>query len=192
MVLGVLSIITALHWALAVIPLAGLIVGWIAWKQIRKAPEEWIGKPLVQVGMVLSAALWLAGYAWLYYDYFHRLVPAGYAPITYAMLQPDPLKPTEPIPEKAMDMNDRKVFVQGYMQSRRTITGIKEFILQPANGDCPFCVPTPRPTEKIRVVLTGDLEATYTTHLIGVAGHFIVKPNDPNGIPYAIDADYLR
>jgi hypothetical protein len=190
-VLGALSIVTMLHWALAVVPLAGIVVGWIAWKQIRKAPDEWIGATLVKVGVGLSAALWLFGYAWLIFARASE-VPYGYARITYAMLQPDPMKPTEPIPQTAIDMNDKKVYMQGYMQSRRTLTGIKEFILCPTNGDCPFCTPSPRPTEKVRVVLQGDLEATYTTHLIGVAGRFRIDPNDANGIPYVLDADYLH
>ena len=44
----------------------------------------------------------------------------------------------------------------------------------------------------IRVVLQGDLEAIYTTHLIGVGGRFQVDANDPSGIPYSIQADYLH
>ncbi len=190
-VLGALSIVTMLHWTLAVVPLAGMIVGWIAWKQIRKAPDEWIGATLVLVGVGLSAALWLVGYAWLIFARASE-VPYGYERIGYALLQPDPLKPTEPIPQTAIDMQDGKVYMEGYMQSRRTLTGIKEFILCPTNGDCPFCTPSPRPTEKVRVVLQGDLEATYTTHLIGVAGRFHIDPNDSNGIPYVLEADYLH
>ena len=101
-------------------------------------------------------------------------VPYGYQRISYETLQPDPSKPTEPIPQTAIDMQDRKVYIKGYMQSRRTLTGIKEFILCPTNGECPFCTPNPKRTEMIRVILQGDLEATYTTHLIGVAGRFRV------------------
>jgi hypothetical protein len=190
-VLGALSIVTMLHWALAVVPLAGIVTGWIAWKQIRKAPDEWIGATLVQVGIGLSAALWLLGYLCIYVRSCEK-IPYGYESITYAMLQPDPMKPTEPIPQTAIDMNDKKVYMEGYMQSRRTLTGIKEFILCPTNGDCPFCTPSPRPTEKVRIVLQGDLEATYTTHLIGVAGRFKIDPNDANGIPYVLEADYLH
>jgi hypothetical protein len=190
-VLGALSIVTALHWAFAVVPLAGMIVGWVAWKQIRKAPDEWIGATLVLVGVALSAAMWLFGYGWLLFARSSE-VPYGYERITYAMLQPDPMKPTEPIPQTAIDMDDRKVYMQGYMQLRRTMTGIKEFILCPTNGDCPFCTPSPRPTEKVCVILQGDLEATYTAHQVGVAGHFRIDHKNTGGIPYQLEADYLR
>ena len=189
--LGVLSIVTMLHWSLAVVPLAGIIVGWVAWKQIRKAPDEWIGATLVKVGIGLSVALWLLGYVCIYVRSCEK-IPRGYALITYAKLQPDPMTPTEPIPQTAIDMDDKKVYMEGYMQSRRTLTGIKEFILCPANGECPFCIPNPKRTEKIRVSLQGDLEATFTTHLIGVAGRFRVDANHPRGIPYGLEADYLH
>jgi hypothetical protein len=190
-VLGALSIVTSLHWALSIVPLAAVIVAWIAWKQIRKAPDEWIGASMVRIGAVLAVALWLFGCAFLYFARASE-VPYGYERITYEMLQPDPLKPTEPIPDAAVNMQDKKVFVRGYMQSRRTMTGIKEFVLCPAKGDCPFCIPSPAPTEKMRIILQGDLETTYTTHQIGVAGRFRIDPNDPSGIPYAIEADQLR
>jgi len=42
------------------------------------------------------------------------------------------------------------------------------------------------------VSLQGDLEATFTTHLIGVAGRFRVDANHPSGIPYGLEADYLH
>jgi hypothetical protein len=190
-VLGALSILTALHWAFVVVPLAAIIVGWIAWKQIRKAPEEWIGATLVLIGVGLAIAMWILGYGWLILARSSE-VPPGYDRVTYAMLQPDPLKPTEPIPQTALDMDDRKVYMQGYMQSRRTLTGIKEFILCPTNGDCPFCTPSPRPTEKVKVILQGDLEATYTTHPIGVAGHFRINRKNAGGIPYELEAEYLH
>jgi hypothetical protein len=195
-VLGALSIVTVLHWGLAIVPMAGIIVGWVAWKQIRKAPEEWLGATLVKIGVGLCVAMWLLGYGWLIFARAGE-IPYGYDPVSYTMLQPDPTKPTEPIPQTAIDMNDRKVFLRGYMQSRRTSTGIKEFILCPTNADCPFCAPSPRPTEKVRVILQGDLETTYTAHEIAVAGRFRVNRTDAggipaDGIPYELDADYLH
>jgi hypothetical protein len=190
-VVGALSIVTVLHWALAVVPLGGIIVGWAALRQIRKAPDEWTGLRLAQTGLALSAAMWIFGYASLFFAKTGE-VPPGYQRVSYDDLQPDPTRPTEPIPQKALDMQDRKVFVQGYMQSRRQLSGIKEFILCPASGDCPFCIPNPKRTEMIRVILQGDLEAVYTNRILSVAGRFRVDQTDASGIPYAIEADYLK
>ncbi|MEN6449754.1 MAG: hypothetical protein ABFC96_04605 [Thermoguttaceae bacterium] len=142
------------------------------------------------LGVGLSVGLWVAGSVIAVVGNFYAGIPYGYTRITYEMLQPDPQKPTEPIPQTAMDMRDKKVFMQGYMQPSRRQTGIKEFVLQPTNGECPFCMKNPKPTEKVRIVLQGDLETTFTTHLVNIAGRFSVDPE--NAVPYALEADYLR
>jgi hypothetical protein len=196
-VVGVLSILTmfgssvAAWLLLAAIPLAGIAIGWRALRQIRKAPAEWIGLELAFAGVALSAALWLLGTCWVLFVQAGE-VPPGFVRVHYKELQPDPSRPTEPIPQTALDMHDRKVYLKGYMQPRRQQTGIKDFILCPTNGECPFCIPNPKRTEMIRVRLQGDLDTAYTTHEIGVAGRFRVEPDDPSGIPYALDGEYIR
>jgi len=196
-VAGSLSILTAFGstvaaWLLlATIPVAGILLGWRALRQIRKAPEVWTGLRLAWVGIGLSAGLWTLGCAWLAFADVSE-VPYGYRWVVWDTIQPDPSKPTEPIPQTALDMQDSKIYIKGYMQPRRQQAGIKDFILCPANGDCPFCVPNPARTQMIRVTLQGDMETTYTTHLIGVAGRFRVDADDLGGIPYSIDVDVLR
>ncbi|MCE5267185.1 MAG: DUF3299 domain-containing protein [Planctomycetaceae bacterium] len=198
LVLGVLSAATfaatslaAWSW-LALIPIAGLVVGWRALVQIRNAPEDWTGRGLAWFGIGVSVFLWVAGTAWATWSSIYADSFPGYAPIAYEMLQPDPMKPTEPVPQSALDMHDKKVSMKGYMMPSRRQTGIKEFILSPTNGECQFCTPNPKRTEKVRVVLEGDLETTYTTHLVKVAGRFRVEPDNPNGVPYSLEADKLR
>lgn len=190
-IVGAFSILTGLSVFLVVIPLAGIFLGWRAQRRILRSPEEWTGLRAAHFGMGLSLGLWILGFGWLFFA-GAREIPYGYQLITYEMLQPDPMKPTELVPQSTLDMQDRKVFIKGYMQPRRQQTGIKEFILCPASGDCPFCIPNPRPTEMIRIVLQGDLQTAFTTHLVGVAGRFRVDLDDPSGIPYAIEADLLR
>ena len=119
-------------------------------------------------------------------------MPYGYERVSYEMLQPDPNAAGRADSAVGPRHAGQGVFIKGYMQPRRQQTGIKEFILCPTNGECPFCIPNPKRTEMIRVVLQGDLETTYTTHLIGVGGRFQVDPADPSGIPYSLEADYLR
>jgi len=185
------SILTALWWPLAIIPLTGIALGWHAQRYIRKTPDEWTGLELARAGIAVSAALWALGCGWLIFAHSSE-VPYGYQRVTYEMLQPDPNTPTQPIPQTALDMQDSKVFIQGYMQPRRRQTGIKEFILCPSNGECSFCIPNPKRTEMIRVVLQGDMETFYTTHQIGVAGRLRVDANDPSGVPYSLDAEKLQ
>ena len=40
-VVGALSIVTAFHWLLAMVPLAGIALGWRALRNIRDASAEW-------------------------------------------------------------------------------------------------------------------------------------------------------
>ena len=190
-IVGALSILTMFSWYLAVIPLLGIGLGWQALKRIRQAPGELIGLGVARFGIVLSVALWMVGYGWLIFARTSE-VPYGYQRISYETLQPNPQIPTERIPQSALDMQDKRIYVKGFMQSRRRQTGIKEFILIPVAGECPYCIPDPKSTEMIRVVFQGDLEAIYTTHQVGVGGRFQVDPADPSGIPYAVEADYLR
>ena len=193
-VVGVLSIPILVFWTSwfwAVVPLLGVWLGWKAQQKILAAPTEWTGLQLAKIGLWLSVAMWILGYGWLILDR-GREIPYGYDRISYEQLQPDPNVPTDPIPQSAHDMQDKRVFVRGYMQPRRQQSGIKEFILCPANGECPFCIPNPKKTEMIRIVMQGDMETMYTTRQIGVGGRFQVDPQDPSGVPYAIEADCLR
>ncbi len=189
-VLGCLSILTALHWSFMLLPLVGAALGWASQRRILQAPAEWSGLQVARTGIGLSIGLWLLG-SGIYFTAESREA-YGYTRVFYEDLQPDPSHPTEFLPQKALDMQDRKIYLKGYMQPRRQQTGIKEFILCPSTGDCPFCIPDPRPTEKVRVILQGDLTTSYTTREIGVGGRFRVDANDPTGVPYSIEADLLR
>ena len=119
-------------------------------------------------------------------------MPIGYQRVGYEQLQPDRDVPGERIPQTALDLNDKKVFIKGYISPTRQLIRLKRFILCPTNGVCQFCIPNPTPTEMIRVTLTGDLTADYTTRLIGIGGRFHVDEKDPQGVPYAMDVDYLK
>ncbi len=184
-VFGGLSILTMFSWWLAPIPVVGVILGWLALGRIRSAPNERTGLRLAQAGMLAAGSLWLFGCAWLIFVQVSE-VPPGYQQITFEKLQP---RPGELIPELARDMDDKKVFIKGYMRStsRGRMSGIRDFILFPNNGDCPFCTPNPKPTEKIRIALQGDLDTAFTTHEIGVAGRFRVDPGNP--VPYCLEVD---
>jgi hypothetical protein len=187
---GALSMVAALHWLLAVVPLVGIALGWRALRTIREAPAEWTGQGLARLGIGLSAGFWLLGYGW-YFSASARGIPYGYQLVHYETLQPDANAPAE-LPQSALDLQDKRVFVKGYMQPRRQQTGIKEFVLVPVNGECKFCIPNPKRTEMLRVILQGDLETSYTTRQIGAGGRFQIDPADPSGIPYGIEADCLR
>jgi hypothetical protein len=194
--LSVLSILTILAdsvvaWTLiSLIPIGGAIAGWRAMKQIAQSPTEWIGLRMAKIGLWLSVGLWLTCSFSAWWLYAGR-VPAGYDRITFETIWGESSSPGRAIPQRVRDMQDKKVFIQGYMKPSRQLTGIKDFTLSPTSGECPFCASTTR-GEMIRVALPSDMTTDFTTHLIGVAGHFQIHEDDPSGIPFSIEADLLR
>jgi hypothetical protein len=191
LVFGVLSAATFFHWAMIFVPATGCLLGFIALRQIEQAPEEMTGRALAIAGLATSLGFWTLGYGWLIFDRVKE-VPFGYERVTYEMLQPNPQKKTERIPPSVFELQGKKVFVVGYMQPSRQQVGLKTFVLCPAIPDCPFCTPDPKPTEMVQVNLEGDLRTDYTTFLVHVGGKLRVDPKPLDGLPYKIDADYLR
>jgi len=191
LVFGVLSVLVLFGWYYAFIPAAGIASGWFARLRIRENPEEMTGLVLAWTGLGLSAAFWALGYGGLLLARI-REVPFGYERVEYGDLQPDPKVPGEQIPPSAFWFQDRKIFVKGYMAPTRQQTRLKRFVLCPAIPDCPFCPANPKPTEKILVTLSGDLEAEYTVHEVRVGGTLKIDPEARIGIPYSMEADYLR
>ncbi len=192
---GVLSALVFLDWAVALVPVAGIALGWIALRRIRRNPEESLGEPWAYAGIALSAFFWIGGYGWLIYYHFHQ-VPAGYELVSFSVLQPPRNRPDRIVSEEAEMLDKRKVFVWGWMYPGRQRTGIKEFVMVEDAGTCQFCAPQPRPDQVIRVKLVNGLKADYTTHQIGVGGELTVyaNPNDPasGGFLYQIEADCVR
>jgi hypothetical protein len=194
-VFGALSAVTFIDWTLAIVPVIGIALGWIALKRVRRNPEESIGVNWARSGIALSAALWVGGYGWLTYGYFHQ-TPPGYELITFKSLQPDPNRPDQRVSEESEMLDKRKVFVWGYMFPGRQRSGIKEFLLVDDPGSCAYCSPKPRPTQLIRVKLMNNLKTEFSTRLIGVGGEFTVH-SDPReegmgGLVYQIEGDCLR
>jgi hypothetical protein len=177
---------------LSVIPLAAIAAGWWALRRISHAREEVMGVLAAQIGIGLAALLWIGGLVWLLTAGL-REVPTGYQAVTYAQLQPNPDVPEEMVPQTALDLKDKRIYIKGYIvQPPRQWVQLKRFVLCPTNGTCQFCIPNPTATEMIRVTLDGDLRADYTTRLIGIGGRFHIDEKDPLGIPYSMDVDYLK
>jgi hypothetical protein len=190
LVFGALSILAMADWALGVIPILGIVLGILALRRIRRYPDTLIGITAARMGIFLSVLLWVLGYGRLAYTY-RTQCPPNYHEISYKVLQPTVRG--EIIPKEARELNERKVYIRGYMSPGRQKSRIRRFILVRDNGVCGFCAPKPKPTELIGVELIHGIEAEYTTHLVGVAGEFSVA-EDPmsGGLLYRIKADFFH
>lgn len=197
LVFGILAAFTVWwHWYLGLIPAAGILLGFLALRRIERFPEELTGRGLAWAGLILSLTFGVSGYTVLGIVKA-REFPAGYREVTHGELQPDANVPGQRIPPAAYDfqynqLEDNRVGIKGYMAPTRQQFGIKQFILCPSIPNCPFCTRNPKPTEMILVTLEGDLEARYTTHEIRVGGKFRVDETAPSGVPYRLEADFLR
>ena len=190
--LGALSAAAFLSSYFLLLPLAAAALGWWALKKIALTPEEFTGTELAWAGIGLAAVFGVTGGGYELWT-GAREVPPGYQRIEYIQLQPDPRDPQQKIPESVLKLDGEKIFLKGFMiiphgQQVR----LKRFLVCPTNGECSFHPPNPRPTEIIKVTLTGDLTANYTREPISLGGRLHVDPEDPHGLPFAMDADYLR
>jgi len=193
LVFGVLSLLTAFDWVLAVLPILGLYLGFGALQRIDRSPREFTGVGVAKAGMLLSAVFWVAGYGWLTYLHFAD-VPSGYHGITFDTLQPPPDDKTGEPPPSAKELDGKRIFIKGYMYPGRQTSGITKFVLVPTVSHCQYCMPKIKPTEVIEVELIHGIKARYTTRIRGVGGEFHIRsPEDKEpGMLYQIRADYLR
>jgi len=185
---ALLSVVAPFHWSLWTIPAAGITLGLLALRQIRKAPEEWTGRGVAWAGIGLSLGLLVFSVCWTVLRSWQE-VPYGYQVVTYEMLHAGR---GQRIPPEVFDLQDQKVFVRGYMMPTRRQTRLKQFVLCPAIPGCPFCTPDPKPTEMIFVRLVGDLEAHQTTDMRRLGGKFLIDSTGRSGFPYQLEADYLK
>jgi hypothetical protein len=189
-----LSPATFLHVSLAVFPVASLVLGWLALRQIDRNPMEMSGRKLAYASMALACVFWAAGSAWLYYQQ-HYSVPADYELITFKDLKPD-FKNIDKLSSETADLlADRHVFLRGFMAPGKQQSGIKEFVLMDEPNTCKYCAPQPTPSRLVRVKFTGGVKIDYTAREIGVGGKFIVHPvpKAENGmLIYEIEADLWR
>ncbi len=195
LVFGVLSILTVFSWFFAVIPLAGIVLGRLALQRIRDFPSELTGRGLAWAGLVVSLGLWIFGSTCLVFARY-REVPYGYTALSFESLQADEDVPGEKIPLAILDLEDKKVYIKGYMYPGRRSMGIKQFILVPTIGHCKFCSRQLKSTEMILVTLAGDLTTRYRSHLAGFGGKLRIDAEQAarafGGLPYRIEADYMN
>ena len=152
---GVASAVTFLDWSLAIVPVVGMALGWIAIRRVRRNPEESVGLAWARTGIVLlgdrlDRRIRLA-YARLFQSDAGRLranhVRGSTAPTAFG--------PSSGSSEAAEMLDKRKVFLWGFMYPGRQKAGIKEFLLMEDPGTCAYCSPQLKPTQVLRVKLVG-------------------------------------
>src|SRR5262245_56141750 len=196
LVLGVLSGLAFLDVWLGLIPCAALLLGFVALRKIRASPEEYTGRTLATLGIVLAAVLWVGGGAWQYYVFASELPDADTMRISYAELQPEEGERRDQIPADAMALDGKKVLIKGYVYPGTRQYGITQFLLVRDQGSCCFGG-NPKITDRIEVSLSDPNGFKFSGGMFKVAGVFHIMPSskavDAVGmVCYRLDEAMLR
>lgn len=194
-VLAVLGLLSFLLVGLVILSAVGLLLGVNALISIRKYPEELLGKPMAQSGIVVSLLTIVCAPAYHAYVYATE-VPAGYERIAFATLTSPKNAPDAP-PIQALELDGKKIFVKGYIHpTSMDAPRAKKFVLVPDLGTCCFGGQPPL-THMIEVTLTGDDFAKKSMRTQKLSGTLRVNRNlkpieGLQGVYYTLQADQIN
>jgi hypothetical protein len=190
--MGVLSWISPL---LLFLSACGVIFGVVAFRNLKKFPNELFGFPVACIGIAISVVLLIVApirHAMIYYTE----VPDGYERIQFASLKSPLGAPDQPTAE-AIALNGKKVFLKGYIHPTSLASNTsKTFVLVPDWATCCFGTQPPL-THMIEVRLVNDKFAGKSFRQHALAGvlevHEYVKPVDGlQGVYYQLEAEHFE
>ncbi|MDB5389190.1 MAG: hypothetical protein JWM11_4836 [Planctomycetaceae bacterium] len=196
--IGFCSIVGLVWPELLAVPLAGIVLGFLTFRRIRRSAGEYGGYKLTVAGLFLSLVLFVAGTSLHAYTYATE-VPEGYERLDFRWLSQQ--KPIEEdgrlrIADEAKAFDGQKVFVKGYMYPENQTSGISRFVLCKDTGQCCFGG-DPALTDMIAVEFVNDTRATFRQlSLVSVAGTFRAKkvPTKSGQLAaiYSLEAEYFK
>lgn len=194
LVLSLLAIPLALEPAMLVIALLASVIGLIAYRRIRRFPDELSGGKAAMGGAIIGAVVFFGGIGMHWNIYAHEVKP-DYQRTSFADLQPAKERPDLPVPPAAIALNGKKVFIKGYVYPDGQQAGIKRFVLVPDLGTCCFGG-QPALTDMIEVTLQDPLRVAYSRRRLKLHGVLSVdtqlKPvTGLNGVYYQMVVDQV-
>lgn len=195
--LGVCAVAGLLGVPGLAIGLVGTITGLIATRQIRRSEGEFGGQMVAKGGLFLSALLFLSGSALHAYTYATE-VPEGYERISFNWLAKEDLKLNAGEPQIApavAELDNKPIFIKGYMYPTRQETGLSEFVLVKDTGQCCFGG-NPKITDMIVVKFKDGKTVNHKPQtLVAVAGTFhaesVVQSGELTAV-YSIDGTHFK
>ena len=161
----------------------GIVLGIVAWRNLRRYPDELTGRTAATLGLVGSILLLVGGASMHSYVYMTE-VPEGYQRITFADLQPKTEHTASGQPEMPVELDGKRIFVKGYVHPGVASTGeIKKFILVPDMGTCCFGG-QPKLTDMIEVTIRSGSGVRYSQFKRRLGGVFC-PPFTENASPCA-------
>lgn len=180
---------------LLVFAVFAIIAAVLGLRTIARYPDEFGGRVVAIIGLVVNGLLLFGGVAEHSYVYATE-VPDGYSRVSFFELQqPEPL-PDLPT-QKALEIDGEAVFLKGYIHPSSGSGVLRRFILVPDLGTCCFGG-QPRSTDMIEVTLTGGQTVRAGLSKLKLAGKFMLNPQAQkaadfdNQIFYQMRVDQLR
>lgn len=194
-VLAIFSLTGFLLAGLLLLAAIGLVAGWVSLAKIRRYPNEYSGKPIAILGLLLSGIILVTGTSHHAYVYATE-VPEGHDRISFSQLQPEDPNGFVYPPHDAFGLDGRKVFIKGYMFPDSQKDNISRFVLIPDLGTCCFGG-QPKLTNMVEVTLSDPLRLTFGRTKRRLAGTFHVNPqlkqvNGVGGVFYELDASHAK
>lgn len=179
------------------LPLVGIVLSVVGLNAIRRYPNEYAGKWLAQLALAGHVLLILGTTP--YHFYVHATeVPEGYQRVSFSELQPDPEKGEYGIPQRAVELTGKRIFIKGYIHPGVASLGkVDQFILVKDFGTCCFGG-QPEPTHMVEVKITGKASRIpYSQRVVRLAGTFALDPRrgqtlGVENVLYRLEADYVK
>jgi hypothetical protein len=192
---GLLGLLAWISPLLLFLSLCGLVFGLVAFRNLKKFPNELFGWPVAAMGTLLSVVILIASPARHIYIY-NTEVPDGFERIQFGVLKSPMGAPDFPTPE-ALALNGKKVFLKGYIHPTSLSSNTsKSFVLVPDWATCCFGTQPPL-THMIEVHLSSDKFASKSFRQHSLAGvlevHPYIKPIDGlQGVFYQLEAEHFE
>ena len=189
-VAAVLSVLGFFFKPLILLAAVGLLLGYLAFRKILKAPEETGGFVLATLGMGLSTVLGISAVIFQVWFYYHN-APPGYEVVAFDDMAFDKKGKVRP---EILALDGKKVYITGYMFPTDRQAGIEEFQLVRLLAHCKFCSPGTNPADMIAVSLENGMSVSFRANkIVGVGGILYVDPEfKPGEIPYSMEAVVFR
>ncbi len=179
------------------IGVVGTITGLIAMTQIRRAEGELGGRVVAKAGFALSLLFLLSGISLHTYVYATE-VPEGYQRVSFNWLAKEEPKISREGPEvtpAVADLDEKPIFIKGYMYPTRQEIGLTEFVLVKDTGQCCFGG-NPKITDMIVVKFKDGMTVNHKPQtLVAVAGTFHAQSVTQSGeltAIYSIDGTHFK
>lgn len=170
-VLGLLA-----FWApvFIIMPILGVLFGFLALTNIKRYPEELVGKGIATAGLV-ACLVFAVGSIGLHSWIFATEVPENHRRISFSDLKPNP-RLRLPFSEKAEEFDGQKIFIKGYVRASRDKYNLKQFILVGDFGSCCFGG-NPDIADVVAVRIVGDMTVNHSYNVRRVSGTFHLNKN---------------